>query len=107
MELEKTQTEIKKPAQKGKWFRKIPKEFLFSPGGIILIFLAGFFEILDWFIPGGSLTFEIIPDLIFACFLKVIAGIPFQATVFPFLIERIPVLSDILPSWLLKIFGLF
>lgn len=97
-------SQIKKPAKKGKWFRKIPKEFLFSPGGITLVFLAIFFEILDIFIPGGSLTFEIIPDLVFACFLIIIARVPFQSTVIPLLIERIPLISDILPTWLIRLF---
>jgi len=96
--------QIKKPVKGGKWFRKIPKEFLFSPGGMILIFLAIFFEILDILIPMGSLTFEIIFDLIFACFLVVIARVPVQSTVIPFLIERIPLISSILPTWLIRLF---
>lgn len=93
-----------KERKKGKWFRKIPKEILFSPGGMVLIFLAIIFEILDLLIPSGALTFEIIPDLIFAFLLTIIAKVPFTSTIIPFLIERIPGISDIAPSWIIRLF---
>jgi hypothetical protein len=90
--------------KKGRFFRKIPKEFLFSPGGVILVLLAVIIEIIDILIPGGSLTIEIIPDAIFAIFLSVIAKVPLTSSIIPFLIERIPVISDILPTWLIRMF---
>lgn len=98
---------LEKKKMPGKWFRKVPKGVLFSPGGIILIFLAIIFEISDPLLPGGALTVEIIPDLIFAFFLIKIAKVPWQSTAIPFLIERIPLISDISPTWLIKLFGLF
>lgn len=93
-----------KKKKKGRFFQKIPKDFLISPGGILLVFIAAIFEILDLLIPGGSLTIEIIPDLIFAILLTLIAKVPLTSSVLPFLIERIPVLSDIIPTWLIRMF---
>lgn len=90
--------------KKGKFFQKIPKELLFSPAGVILVFLAVIFEISDLFIPGGSLTIEIIPDLLFAFFLSLLAKVPFTSSIVPILIERIPIISDILPTWLIRMF---
>ncbi len=94
----------KKPARRSKFFKKIPKEFLFSPGGFILVFVAVCFEALDLLLPGGSLTIEIVPDLIFAILLILIARVPISSTILPFLIERIPIISDILPTWLIRLF---
>ena len=93
-----------KKKKKGRFFKKIPKDFLFTPSGVILVFLAVIFEISDIFIPGGSLTIEIIPDLIFALFLSLLAKVPFTSSIVPILIERVPVLSDILPTWLIRLF---
>lgn len=87
--------------------KKIPPGFLFSPAGMILFFLAIFFEILDLIIPGGSLTLEIIFDAILIIFLSFFAGLPFSSLFLSFLIERIPVISDLVPTWIFKIIGVF
>lgn len=87
---------------KGRWSRKIPSNILFSPGGIILFLFALVMEGLDPLIPGGSLTLEIIPEVIFVVFLRVIAKVPFTASLIPFIIERLPVISDIVPTWFIR-----
>lgn len=99
--------EEKKPEKasapkKGGWSKKIPPNVLLSPGGMILIFFAIFMEILDIFIPGGALTIEIIPEIIFIVLLAIIAKVPLKASIIPLLIERIPLISDILPTWVLR-----
>jgi len=73
-----------------KRLKKIPPGFLFSPGGLI---------------PGGSLTFEIIPEIIFIILLRVITKMPLKNMLFPLILERIPMLSDIIPSWLIRLFA--
>lgn len=97
-----------KPIRKGgKWFRRIPKEILLSPGGIILLFFAGFFEILDIILPASlvdSLIVELILEIPFMIMLWLIAKIPFQSLIIPFIIERIPAISDIVPTWLIRMF---
>jgi len=100
--------EVKPKKAQGKWFRKIPKEILFSPGGAILIFLAVIIEVSDFLItdfllPGASLTIEVIPDMFFGLCLMIIAHIPFQSLIIPFLLERIPIISDIIPTWLIRL----
>jgi hypothetical protein len=87
---------------KGKWFKKIPMDLLFTPGGVVLLFFAGLMELLD-LIPGGALIWEWIPEIFFMILLAFIAKIPFQSMLIPFIIERIPVVSDIAPTWLLRI----
>lgn len=96
-------TELKPAEKKGGWFKKFPKETLASPGGIILLFVIVIAEVFDLLIPGGSLTLELIPE-IFICFLMSIVGkVPFKSLIVPLLIERIPILSDILPTWFIKL----
>jgi len=90
-----------------KWFKKIPKDILLSPGGMILIFFALVLEVTDLLIPPSlvdSLLIEMIPELVFCAMLHFIADIPFSSQLIPFLIERIPIVSDIVPTWLLKLF---
>ncbi len=96
----------KKGKTPGKWFQKIPKGVLFSPGGAVLIFFAGIMEIIDWIpLPGlDSLTWELILELIFIIFLVIIAKVSLKSLIIPFIIERLPVISDILPTWLLRMF---
>ncbi|MDP3991170.1 MAG: hypothetical protein Q8P63_02655 [Candidatus Nealsonbacteria bacterium] len=98
----------KKPAKKkGGWFQKIPREILFSPAGIFLMFFAAILEIIDW-IPGAgadTLTWELLLEIIFIIFLMaLVKDISKKSLIIPFFIERIPGLSDILPTWLLKFF---
>jgi len=100
---ETPEPEIKTKKKFGKHLSKIPSNILLSPGGIILILFALIMEVTDILIPGGSLTIEIIPELIFVVLLLVIAKVPFTSTLLPFFIERIPILSDILPSWVIRL----
>ncbi len=95
-----------KPIKRGKWFRRIPKEILLSPGGVILFFFALFMEIIDWIpIPLlDSFIWELILEVVFCIFLAIVAKIPFKSMVIPIIIERIPVVSDILPTWFIRIF---
>ncbi len=93
-----------KAKKKGRFFNRIPKDFLISPPGVVLVVIAIVFEIVDLFIPGGSLTLEIIPDVIFAVLLSIFAKVPLTSSIIPFVIERIPVISDILPTWVIRMF---
>jgi hypothetical protein len=86
----------------GKFFAKIPKEKLLSPAGMVLFILAALIEGLDLVLPGGSVTIEIIPDLLMAVLMYFLLDVPLESTILPFLIERIPFISDILPTWILK-----
>lgn len=92
--------------KRGKWFSKIPKDILLSPGGAVLIFFAFVMEIIDWIpIPGiDCLTWELAIELVFITLLIIIAKVPWQSTIVPFVIERIPGLSDIVPTWFLRMF---
>ena len=92
----------KKKIGSRKWFGKIPKEMILSPGGIILLFAAIIIEVVDLIIPpcGFDLLIELIPELIFSVMLTAIAGVPFTAQIIPILIEKIPVISDIVPTFL-------
>jgi len=87
---------------KGKWLKKVPKDLLLTPGGVVLLSFAFLMELLD-LIPGGALIWEWIPEIFFMFLLSTIAKIPLQGMVIPFIIERIPVVSDIVPSWLIRI----
>jgi hypothetical protein len=88
-----------------KWLRRVPKEILISPGGIILISLAVIIEIIDLIpLPLIDQLWEIPLELIFIAFFLIITKSPWQSTIIPFVIERIPVLSDLLPTWLIKLF---
>ena len=93
----------------GKWFRKVPIEILLSPGGAILVIFALFMEIADLLIsdallPGASEIIEIIPELIFIPLFCLITKVPIQSALIPFIVERIPVLNDIVPTWIIKLF---
>ncbi|MGB9743557.1 MAG: hypothetical protein ACPLW9_02505 [Minisyncoccales bacterium] len=95
-----------KAGRKGGWFQKIPSEVLLSPGGVILIFLALILEAVDLILPPVyylDQIIEIILEIFFMFFLVVIAEVPIKSLIIPFLIERIPVISDILPTWLIRL----
>ena len=90
------------PQKKG-WFQKIPTDILLSPGGMVLIFLALIIEIIDWIpIPFIDQIIELPLELMFIVLLVVITKTSFKSLIIPFIIERIPVLSDILPTWLIR-----
>jgi len=91
--------------KKEKWFKKIPKELLFSPGGVMLLFFALLIEIIDLIpIPILDQIIEIPLEIIFGIFFVIITKVPITNLVIPALIERIPIINDILPTWLLRIF---
>jgi len=98
------ETEEAQKGGKSRFFQKIPPEKAFSPGGVILMFFAAAMEVLDVVIPGGSFTIELIPEIIFALLAKIVLGLPFLSQIIPFVIERIPIISDISPTWVLKFF---
>jgi len=91
--------------KKGGWFQKIPAETLLSPGGIILIFLAIIIEAIDWIpLPFIDQLIELPLEVIFIIFLVIITKASFKSLIIPFIIERIPIISDILPTWLIRLF---
>lgn len=94
----------KAPApKKGRWFRKIPTNVLLSPGGMLLIFFAFLMEVLDLIpIPGVDQIWELPLEIIFVIFLTLIAKVPLKSSLIPILIERIPIISDILPTWIIR-----
>jgi hypothetical protein len=84
---------------------KIPTEVLLSPGGIILIFFALVLELLDLIpIPFLDQIWELPFELIFIFLLIIIAKVPIKSCLLPFIIERVPAINDILPTWLLRLF---
>jgi len=106
-EISKKVSEEKKVLPGGKWFRKIPKDILLSPGGVILIFFALLMEIVDLLIPAhllDSLVIELMLEIPFCLMLSIIAKIPFTSQIIPLLIERIPVISDVIPTWFIRLF---
>jgi len=95
---------VKTPASKKKgWFKKIPADIILSPGGMVLIFFALFMEILDLIpIPFIDQIWELPLEIIFIILLGVIAKVPLKTSLIPFLIERIPIINDILPTWIIR-----
>lgn len=92
-----------KRAKTRKWFGKVPFDMVLSPGGVILLFCALLLEITDLILPpsvADSILIELIPEIGFAFMLKFIAGVPFSAQIIPIIIERIPFVSDFLPTFL-------
>lgn len=97
-----TQPGLKKQS---KWRKKIPPEVLNSPGGMVLIGMAGVMELIDLVpIPFLDQLWELPLEIIFMILLANIAKLPFQSLIVPFLIERVPVINDILPTWVLRLF---
>jgi len=101
-ETQEVKAEVKK---KSGWFSKIPADILMSPGGIILIFVAATIEIIDLIpIPVLDQIIELPLELFFMAMLVFIAKVPIKGLVIPFIIERIPLINDVLPTWLIRIF---
>lgn len=96
-----TPEKVRVPGAKKGWFQKIPAEVRFSPGGFLLIGFAIFMEVLDWIIPLDGI-FGIFFELIFIVMLVILAKVSLKSCLIPFLLERIPILSDILPTWFLR-----
>jgi hypothetical protein len=98
--------QVVKIKKKSTWFQKIPRDVLLSPGGMVLILLAFFIEIGDLIpLPILDQIWELPLEIIFMILLFVIVkDFSWKAAVIPFIIERIPVLSDIIPTWLIKMF---
>ena len=95
-----------KVKSKRKWFKKIPKDIFFTPGGMVLAFFAVVMEILDALIPPSgidSLVIELIPELFYCVLLNMIAGVSFTAMIIPLLVERITFISDVVPTWLIQL----
>jgi hypothetical protein len=95
---------IKATVKKKKgWFQKIPTRVLFSPAGVILVFFAMVMEVIDWIpLPGIDQLWELPLELLFIGLLTVLAKVPIKTSVLPFLVERIPMLSDVLPTWVIR-----
>jgi len=101
--------------KRGRFFQKIPKEALTSPGGMVCVFLAIFLEILDWILDAFHFVYpfkweaavalpKAILDFIFAIFSALLLGVSVRSNLLPFLIERIPFLGTILPTWIIRLF---
>lgn len=99
------ETEIKKIGVKKKksWFQKIPKDVLLSPAGVVLVFFAIIIEIIDLIpIPVLDQIWELPLEILFIFCLTILAKVPLKASIIPFIIERIPLINDILPTWLIR-----
>ena len=91
--------------KKGGWFQKIPADILLSPGGMVLIFLALIIEIIDWIpLPLIDQIIELPLEIMFIVLFAVITKASFKSLIIPFIIERVPVISDVLPTWLIRMF---
>ena len=100
-----SEREIVQIKKEGGWLQKIPKDILPSPGGIILIFTAGIIEMIDWIpLPFVDQIWEIPLEICFIILLVIIAKPSTKSLIIPFILERIPLVSDILPTWLIKLF---
>jgi len=90
--------------KQSKWFKKIPPEVLGSPGGMILLLMAGVMEIIDLIpVPFIDNLWELPLEIIFMVLLATVAKLPLQSMVIPFIVERIPIINDIIPTWLLRV----
>lgn len=89
----------------GKWFQKIPREILFSPGGFVLIFFALIVEIVDLIpLPVVDNLWELPLELGLIAMIVIIGKVSLASLLIPFIIERIPGLNDIVPSFFVKLF---
>lgn len=100
---------IKAPIKKkGGWFQKIPADVLFSPTGLIAIFIWGLTELLDWIpLPIADQIWEIPLEIIGITYSVIVLGISLKGLAIPFILERIPVFNDIFPTfvvWFLRMF---
>jgi hypothetical protein len=92
-------------AKKHGWFQKIPTEILLSPGGVALVLFALIMELVDLVpIPILDQTWEIPKEIFFMILLSIIAKMSFKSMIIPFIIERVPAINDIIPTWFIKMF---
>jgi hypothetical protein len=92
-------------AKKHGWFQKIPTEILLSPGGVVLVLFALIMELIDLApIPILDQVWEIPKEIFFMILLSIIAKMSFKSMIIPFIVERVPVINDIVPTWLIKVF---
>jgi len=91
------------PKKKG-WFSKIPNHVLLSPAGLVLLLYALIMEIID-FIPLEILDnlWELPLEIGFIVLLSVLAKTPLKTAIVPLLIERIPFLNLVLPTWVIRL----
>jgi len=100
---EKKPEKVPTPKKKGGWFQKIPTDILLSPGGMILVFLAIIIEVIDWIpLPLIDQIIELPLEIMFIVLFVVITKASFKSLIIPFIIERIPLISDILPTWVIR-----
>ncbi|MDI6603000.1 MAG: hypothetical protein QME57_02665 [Patescibacteria group bacterium] len=92
--------------KKGGWFERVPRDILFSPGGMVLTLLALIIEGMDWLPipPVLDQILEIPLEINFYILFIQIVKPSIKSLIIPFGLERIAGLSDILPTLLLKMF---
>lgn len=97
---------VAKPIKKKNgWFKKIPIDVLFSPIGVVLFTYAIIMEIVDLIpLPFIDNLWELPFEIVFIILLMVFAKVPFKASIIPLLVERIPIINDILPTWVIWMF---
>ncbi|KKS06010.1 MAG: hypothetical protein UU61_C0046G0002 [Parcubacteria group bacterium GW2011_GWB1_41_4] len=71
---------VSKKGDFGKWFRKIPREILFSPGGFVLIFFALVVELVDLIpLPVVDNLWELPLELGLIALIVIIGKVPFTS----------------------------
>ncbi len=102
--------------KQSRFFQKIPKTKLLTPGGMIVMFLAITLDLLDYLLDfigvliWKGLHYEVINwpiktfgDVFFAVFSPLLLGISVLTSVLPLLLEMIPVVGTLIPSWLINV----
>lgn len=100
--------------KRGGFFQRIPKETLLTPAGMVGVMLACLLEVSDWMLDyfhvlyPGKWEILVMPiktsvDLIFGLFLSLMTRTSVKSNILPFLIERLPFIGTILPTWVLRI----
>lgn len=99
-------TTVAIPKKKKGWFQKIPTNVLLSPGGMVLILLATIMELVDLIpIPFIDQLWEIPFEILFIVFfLAIVKDVSFKSLIIPIIVERIPGISDIVPSFVIRMF---
>lgn len=83
---------------------KLPPGFLFSPAGIILISFSLVTELIDYIpVPGLDQLLEISLEIILLLLIVIILKPSLKSLIIPIVLERIPIVSDIIPTWFISI----